>query len=500
MIFLDFAYHLPIVVVLAGLLASYLVPALSFKSKKVAGYFALAAAAVMFVFSLMLKWQLNVRGTFSYALGGWTAPWGIEFNVDPLGVYMAMILTGVGFIILLYATRDLEHELSDRALGTFYTLYLLLIPSMVGLALTNDLFNVFVFMEITTITAVAIICVKDNMETIEASLKYLILSVIASASILMAIALLYMVTGHLNMSYVSSELSQALTTYPNVIIAAMALFLVGFGLKSALFPMHVWLPDAHGSAPSPSSAVLSGLVVKIYVVVLIRLFFQVFPGSIIDVIPVLEITLWLSSIGMVLGSMFAIVQNDIKKMLAYSSISQVGYIFFGISLVSFTAFQGSLFHILNHAIIKAMLFLVAGVIIYTTGLRRVGNLSGLGFKLPVTMICFTIGALGMIGIPGTSGFISKWYLALGALEAGRPFFVLIILVSSMLNGIYYLPIVINAFFGEKGEELEQIKFKPLPWEMKYTVIFLAFGVIFFGLFPSLPLGMVENAISLILEQ
>ena len=497
---LDFVYHLPIIVVLTGLLASYLVPAISYKSKKLTGYFTLIIMAAMFGFTIMLLRQLQLRGDFTYALGGWPAPWGIEFNVDPLGVYMSLILTGMGFIILLYATKDLDHELSDRSLGIFYTLYLLLISSMVGLALTNDLFNIFVFLEISTMTAVAIICVKEKMETIEASLKYLILSVMASASILMAIALLYMVTGHLNLTYIAGELSGALTEYPNVIIAAMALFLVGFGLKSALFPMHVWLPDAHGSAPSPSSAVLSGLVIKIYALILIRLYFQVFPRDIIDVIPVLEIILWLATIGMILGSMFAIVQVDIKKMLAYSSVAQISYVFLGISLASFPAFQGGLFHILNHAIMKSMLFLAAGVIIYTTGFRRIDRFNGMGFKLPLTMICFTIGAIGMIGIPGTSGFISKWYLALGALEAGRPFFVLVILVSSMLNGVYYLPIIVNAFFGEEDEELKEKEMEPLPWEMKYTVALLAFGVIFFGLFPTLPLEILETATSIILGE
>lgn len=496
---LDFIHHMPIIVVLTGLLASYLVPAFSYKNKKLTGYFSLIIIAGMFIFTALLRWQLGLRGAYTYSLGGWPAPWGIEFNIDPMGVYMAMIITGLGFIILLYATRDLDHELTDRSLGIFYTLYLLLISSMVGLALTNDLFNVFVFLEISTMTAVAIICVKEKMETIEASLKYLILSVMASAAILMAIALLYMVSGHLNMTYIAGELSGALTEYPNVIIAAMALFLVGFGLKSALFPMHVWLPDAHGSAPSPSSAVLSGLVIKIYALLLIRLYFQVFPSSVLEAIPVMEIILWLASIGMILGSMFAIVQVDIKKMLAYSSVAQIGYVFLGISLGSFTAFQGGLLHILNHAVMKAMLFLAAGVIIYTTGIRRLDRIHGLGFKLPVTMICFVIGAVSMIGIPGTGGFISKWYLALGALEAGRPFFVLVILVSSMLNGVYYLPIVVNAFFGERDEELEEIKMEPLPWEMKYTVVFLAFGIIFFGLFPTWPLEILETATAIILD-
>ncbi len=490
-------FHIPIIIILTGLLVSYLVPAISIKNTKIAGYVSLLTIAGMFIFGLVLRWQLAARGAFTYEIGGWPAPWGIELNIDPLGVYMTLILTGVGFIILLYATKDLEHELSERSLGIFYTLYLLLISSMVGLALTNDLFNIFVFLEISTMTAVAVICVKEKMETIEASLKYLILSVMASASILMSIALLYMVTGHLNLSYIANELNQAIEVYPSTITAAMALFLVGFGVKSALFPMHVWLPDAHGSAPSPSSAVLSGLVIKIYAVILIRLYYQVFPREFLEAIPIMDIILWLASIGIILGSMFAIVQDDIKKLLAYSSVAQIGYVFLGISLMSFDGFQGGLIHILNHAFIKSMLFLTAGVIIYSTGIRSISHLKGMGFKLPFAMACFTLGGIAMIGIPGTNGFISKWYLALGALEAGRPFFVLILLVSSMLNGVYYLPIIVNAFFGEEAEELEDLHVEKVPWEMTLPLFILAFGVVFFGLFPSLPLGILEDATILI---
>ncbi|UMZ72859.1 complex I subunit 5 family protein [Natranaerofaba carboxydovora] len=490
---MDITVHFPIIIVLIGIFASFIIPAANLYKIKIGEIISLASIALMFVLGIYLRIQLAIDGPFTYHIGGWPAPWGIEFKVDYLGAYMVLIITGIGFLTLFYATKDLAHDLTENAQGIYYPLYILLIAAMAGMAITNDIFNLFVLLEVSLLSSVAIICIKENEATIEASLKYLILNALGSAAVLLGIALLYMITGHLNMTFIAVELQEVYPQYMNVIIAAMALFLVGFGVKAALFPMHVWLPDAHGSAPSPSSAVLSGLVIKIYTVSLIRIYFQVIPRAVITAIPIMEIVLWLAAIGIILGSMFAIVQDDIKKLLAYSSVAQIGYVFLGISLMSFTGFQGGLIHILNHAFIKAMLFLSAGVIIYSTGLRKINDLKGIGFKLPFTMTCFTLGGIAMIGIPGTNGFISKWYLALGALEAGRPIFVLVLLVSSMLNGVYYLPIIVNSFFGETPEGFDKLKIDPVPWQMKFTLLVLAFGVVFFGIFPSLPLGILESA-------
>ena len=233
-------------------------------------------------------------------------------------------------------------------------------------------------------------------------------------------------------------------------------FVVGYGVKAALFPL-VWLPDAH-PLPSPSSAVLSGLVVKVYAAAFLKVFLKAYPREIFLEIPVMEIVLFLSVLAILYGSIVAMVQEDIKKMLAYSSIAQIGYVFLGFSLMGQRAVAGGLLHIFNHAMMKSMLFLAAGIIIYSTGIRRIRDMKGLGVKLPLTMGAFTIGALSMVGIPGTNGFISKWQLALGALDLGRPIIVVVILLSSLLNCLYYMPIVINAFLCQGEPELEIAKF------------------------------------------
>ncbi len=492
--------HLPIIVILVGLLASYLIPAVAYLRHRLAGTVSVLIIGVTLVLSFLLTWELFQRGPFTYELGAWPAPWGIELNIDYLGVYMTLVISAMGLLSLLYATKDLYHDMDYKQVGVYYTLYLLLMSSMIGIVLTNDIFNMYVFVEISAITAVAIICVKETKETIEASLKYLILSAFGSALVLMGIALVYMISGHLNITHIAEELSQSYQLYPNVVLAAIALFFVGFGVKSALFPMHVWLPDAHGSAPSPSSAVLSGLVIKVYAVAMLRFFFWVFPRELFHDLPVLELLLWLAALGMILGSMFAIVQEDIKKMLAYSSVAQISYVFLGIGLMSLTGVQGGLLHILNHAITKSLLFLSAGAIIYATGIRKIADMHGIGLRLRVVMICFGLGALAMIGIPGTNGFISKWYLALGALDAGRPFFVVVILVSSLLNSVYYLPVVVNAFFGERGmTKAKEMTVETIPWQMMVPIVVLTLGIILFGLFPIVPLQIVDLAAQMLLE-
>ncbi len=485
--------HLPIIMVLLGIFLSFILPVVNLWRRRWSEIISLTAMAVMFATGLFLLWRIEHNGPFKYAVGEWPPPWGIEFNVDYLGVYMMIVISGIGFLALLYATKDLPHELSDNSLQLFYPLYMLLMASMIGMGLTNDLFNLFVLLEITLLSSVTIICVKQNRETIEASLKYLILNAMGSAALLMGIAITYLITGHLNMDFISEQLSMNYSEYNTVIIAVVALFLVGFGVKSALFPMHVWLPDAHGSAPSPSSAILSGLVIKIYAVALARVYFLVIPEAVLQEIPITNIMTWLAAAGMIVGSMFAIVQEDIKKMLAYSSVAQIGYVFLGVGLLTITGFQGGIIHILNHAIIKAMLFLIAGAIIYSTGIRQIADMNGLGIRFPWLMLSFTIGAFAMIGIPGTNGFISKWYLALGALDAGKPGFVLVILISSLLNGVYYLPIVINGFFGEMDmNRVKSLYCAPIPWQMWIPIVFLGIMVIAIGLFPAYPLDVAEE--------
>jgi len=485
--------HFPALILAILLSISFLSPILYRWARKLSApalIFSLFLALVMAVYLMVQVYQV---GEFTYYMGGWPPPWGIELKINLLRVYMLLVVLAISLWIMVYALKDLEHELKTEVMGWYYTLYALVVASMAGMTLTNDLFNLFVLMEICAISACAIISIKEDRACLEASFKYLILSAMGTGCFLLGVAMLYMVTGHMNYDLVNEYLPAAIEQYPNNMFAAAALFIVAFGTKAALFPLHVWLPDAHASAPSPSSAMLSGLVIKIYAFALFLMFYQIFPRSLLESIPLNEIVLWLASMGIMFGSVFAMVQVDLKKMLAYSSIGQIGYVFLGIGLDDTIAMTGGFYHLLVHAIMKSLLFMCAGVIIYSTGIRQIKQLGGIGQVLPITMIAFTIGSASMIGIPGTGGLISKWYLALGALEIGRPIFVVIILASSLLNAVYYMPIIVNAFMQQETFDGEV---KPVPRQMLIPLLVGTAAIIFFGVFSRPAIALLENAMQL----
>ncbi len=489
---MESAGHQPVLIIVLLLISAFIAPLLYRRWRFLSGAVVLAALTGSFITALLLLSKSGASSSLSYHLGNWPPPWGIELIIDPLRVYMLLVVTGVSLWIFIYALGDLKHELHNDVIGWYYSLYAVLVASMSAITLTNDLFNLFVLMEICAITACAIITIKDQRECLEAGFKYLIMSAMGTGCFLLGVAMIYMVTGYLNYSFIQSELSLALTDYPLNIFTAAALFIVAFGTKAALFPLHVWLPDAHAAAPSPSSAMLSGLVIKIYAFALFMIFYRVFPRSLLDTIPLNEIILWLGAMGVMFGSIYAMLQTDLKKMLAYSSISQIAFIFMGIGLDQPLALTGGLYHIMVHAFTKSTLFMSAGAIIYSTGVRRISDLGGIGKVLPLPLFAFTIGSASMIGLPGTGGLISKWYLALGTLETGRILFLLVILASSLLNAIYYMPIVINAFMS--GEEFKE-KVKIVPLSMQVTLAAGMILVVISGIFSRQVIIFFEQALT-----
>jgi len=326
-----------------------------------------------------------------------------------------------------------------------------------------------------------------------ASLKYLMLGTIGSVSILLGIAFLYMVTGTLNMTLNYDLIQAAWQVYPRNILVALGFILTGFGIKAAVFPLHTWLPDAHSTAPTPSSALLSGLVVKIYLFGAIKMLFRVIGMEIITQVNIPLFMTYFAMVGMIMGSVFAIGQKDIKRILAYSSVAQIGYIVLGIGLATQSGLSVALFHVVTHALMKSALFLSAGAVIYQTGRRDVRELAGIGYQMPITMTVFTIGALGMIGIPGINGFMSKWYLSFAVLEAGRPLVLLVILLSSFLNAVYYLPIIISAFLREREDHKNVLVEDEVPLSMTGPMVLIAGLCILFGFFPQLVMNIIQQA-------
>ncbi len=485
--------HFPALIIVVLFITAFLSPLLYRWARKISAALVIVSLTAALAMAIALLVEVQQTGVVFYHLGGWPPPWGIELKADPLRLYILLVVIGVSLWIFIYALRDLQHELKRRVIGWYYTLYSVLVGSMAGIVLTNDLFNLFVLMEICAISACAIISIKEDRECLEASFKYLILSAMGTGCFLLGVVMLYMATGYLNYGFLQVELAAAFELYPRNIFTAAALFIVAFGTKAALFPLHVWLPDAHASAPSPSSAMLSGVVIKVYAFALFLMFFEVFPRVLLDTIPLNEIVLWLAAFGTMFGSVYAMLQTDLKKMLAFSSIGQIAYIFMGIGLNHESALIGGFYHIMIHAVTKAMLFMAAGVIIYSTGVREIKNLAGIGRVLPVTMIAFTIGSASMVGIPGTGGLISKWYLALSALEVGRPLFVLVILASSLLNAVYYMPIVINAFMHQEDYKKNV---KPVPRIMLAVMIVGIAFIVLFGFYTTPVVTLLEKATEL----
>ncbi|HAI21149.1 MAG TPA: monovalent cation/H+ antiporter subunit D family protein [Clostridiales bacterium UBA8153] len=428
-----------------------------------------------------LAYLVATAGPVQYFLGGWGPPWGIEVLVDRWSALGLLTVTGVGLPVLLYALYSARDELETPLVGKYFGLVLILMAAMMGTVMAADVFNLFVFVEVLSLAACAIVAIKGDRIATEASLRYLILGSIGSGTILLGIALLYMVTGHLNMAFAGTQMAAALLEHPQVVYAGLGFLVLGLSIKAALFPLHVWLPDAHASAPTASSALLSGLVVKAYIFGLWRIFAIMFGEGLLEAVPIRALLLAMATLGILAGSILAIGQTDLKLMLAYSTVANVGYVFLGLGLGSERAMLGAALHILNHGLMKASLFLAAGNLLHATETRHVRRLGGVGARMPWTMGAFTVAAMSMVGIPPLNGFVSKLYLALGALDAGSPFYVMVILVASLLTGLYYAPIIIAAYFEPEGPHRRA--HEPV-WACTLPPVLLALGCVLLGLYPA----------------
>ena len=486
--------HFPVFILMLLLIFAVIIPLQKKPFGKKFQIVMISVLGIAWVMALLELLKVLWDAPYSYTFGSYSSGIGIEFLVDEFSALMTLVVLTLSILIVLYSIKDLEHEIESSRMYSYYTLVFLLIFSMIGMIFTNDMFNLYVFMEVLSITSVAIIAIKKKKDTLMASMKYLMMGAIGSVTVLMGIALIYMVTGQLNMSAINLEISKIWVLYPRNILLAMGFMITGFSIKAAIFPLHNWLPDAHSTAPTPSSALLSGLVVKAYIFAIAKIMYRVVGQNISVEIGITNYLIIFAVLSMIMGSVFALTQRDIKRRLAYSSVSQIGYIFLGLALASELGFSAALFHVISHAFMKSALFLSAGSIIYLTGKRDVKDLDGIGYEMPITMTVFSIGVLGMIGIPGTSGFMSKWYLGLAVLDAGYPELLMVILLSSFLNALYYLPIIVSAFLRERpGKPLEMHR-DGIPMTMKISMVLVASGSILIGLFPHLVMDIIQKAV------
>jgi multicomponent Na+:H+ antiporter subunit D len=410
--------------------------------------------------AILLTRSVHAAGAVSYAIGDWAAPWGIEYRVDMASALMLLIITTIGALVIPYARRSIRHEIRSDHIGLFYTCYLLCLSGLLGIVVTGDAFNLFVFLEISSLSSYVLISLGSSRRSLTAAYQYLVMGTIGATFILIGIGLLYMLTGTLNMMDLSQRLPAVADT--RTIRTAFAFVTVGVSIKLALFPLHLWLPNAYTYAPSVVSTFIAATATKVGAYILLRFFFTVFgSGFSFGAMNVGSILLLLASAAMLTASLVAVFQDNIKRMLAYSSIAQIGYVVLGISLATSSGLMAAMVHLFNHALIKCALFFTVGCIFLRLDSVNIRDIRGLARHMPWTMAAFVAAGLSLVGVPLSAGFISKWYLVSAVFDDGHWPLAVLILASSLLALVYIWRVVEAAYFQVPGSQLRNIREAPL---------------------------------------
>ncbi len=461
-----------------------------------AGAWLLALIISWFTLADSLALLLIVSGgeVVSYEIGDWAAPWGIEYRVDMLAAYVIVIVSGIGAVTMLYARQSVEAEIPRDRIYLFYTMYLLTLSGLLGIATTGDTFNLFVFLEISSLSTYVMVSLGAERRALTAAFRYLVLGTVGATFYVIGVGLMYQMTGTLNMADLVDRLPEVAET--RTILAAVAFLTVGIGLKLGLFPVHVWLPNAYTYAPSVVTAFLAATATKVAVYVLVRIYYTLFKGGVFETLPVDEILLALSIVAIIAMSAVAIFQTNVKRLLAYSSVAQIGYMLIGISLVTITGLTAGILHLFNHALMKGALFLALGCVFFRIRSVNVDDMAGLAKVMPWTMAAFVTGGLSLIGIPLTVGFVSKWYLILASLEKEWWPLAAAILFSSLLAVIYMWRVIEVAYFRERPAGAAAIGEAPLAMLVPMWV--LVGANVYFGIDTDLTVGTARAAAALLM--
>lgn len=461
--------HIPVFIFLAPFLAALLVP-FAGASRRFAQVFSIVSVTLSLLLSLRgLGVLRDAPQALSYRLGGWAPPFGIEWYFDGFSALFCLLISVIAVIVLISTGKTVDREIG-RSYISYYTLTLLHLSGLYGIVLTRDFFNLFVFIEVASLTGYALIASGDKKRGNVASFRYLLIGSVGASLYLLGVGYLYATTGTLNMADMFSRLpsfAESKSTFVGIF-----LIFTGLIIKSGLFPFHGWLPDAYTHSADSLTSLIAPLMTKVCIYANIRILFWAIPDTFLTYARVFEIMIGLGFIAMIAGSIMAFVQSNFKRMLAYSSISQIGLIIMAFGLRNDTAFLGASLHIINHAAMKACLFLVAASAFYKHGIKNIEDFAELRQRMPFSLTAFLIASLSMIGIPPTCGFFSKWYIALGAIKAGFPALAFAILLSSLLTALYFFKVIEKTFFSPLQRQ-RKISEAPLSLNMGTGILSLS---------------------------
>lgn len=445
---MEFVQNFPFISIILSLFAGPLSSILNGKWAKRVNAVIILFIGVMS--QMVLMYVLGTGEAYVYRMGHFPAPWGNEIRVGVLEAFMATFFCVIMFLCMIGGIAEREREIEESKQNLYYIMVNLLLCSLLALIYTNDLFTAYVFVEINTISACGLIMIKQNGRTIEAATRYMIMSLLGSGLLLLGICFLYDLTGHLLMSNIKEQVQLLAATgeYHVPLIVALGLISVGLAIKSALYPFHAWLPDAYGYSTLSSAAILSSLVSKGYIFLVVKIFFRVIGFNVVCESKVIHVLFTFGIIGMIMGSLSAIREKDIRRMIAFSSVAQIGYIYMGFGLGTKEAVVASVYHILSHAATKSLLFVAAsGITDASGGSRDFMDLTGSGYRNKLAGIAFTVGSLSMVGIPMLSGFISKLLFAQAAMGHDHKMLITLIAlaISTVLNAVYFMKTVIRIY-------------------------------------------------------
>lgn len=483
--------HLPALQVVVPLLCSPLVVLL--KPRGLAWAAALAASALAFAVAVSLTGMVLLGTDIHYALGGWSAPYGIALHVDELSAIVLLVVTGASLLALLAARESIDRDIELERQPLFYSAWLLALAGLAGIVVAGDAFNIFVFMEISSLASYVLIAGGPDRRALPAVFKYLIMGTIGATFYLIGIGLIYMMTGTLNLADMELRIQDVSDQRP--ILAAAGFITIGLALKAAVFPLHVWLPNAYTFAPNAVTVFLAACATKVSIYVLLRFDFFVFQQNLVGHdVQFGYFLMPLACLAILVASAVALYERNLKRLLAYSSVAQIGYIMLGVSLVSVAGLTAGITHLFNHALAKGTLFLTIVALASRIRNLHLGDISGAARYMPWTAAAFVIGGLSLIGVPGTAGFISKWYLILAATDTGSVGWLLIavIVLGSLMAVAYVWRIVESLYFGPL-DSVGVTTPKEAPWGLLLVVWLAAALNVVFGLQPELPVTLSAAA-------